>query len=180
MRSTILLLILATLTGCASIVSNSTYPVTFDSNPTGAYITISDENGNMIYKGSAPMTLTLDASDVISDGFFDPSTYDVEASLAGHNPGRTSISAGLDGWYIGNILFGGLIGFLIVDPLTGAMWRLDNRVIVNLGVSSNGAGGSAEGAPATAAGGGRQLHILTLSDVPLHVREHMVPVHYFP
>ena len=27
----------------------------------------------------------------------------------------------MNGWYIGNILFGGLIGFLIVDPLTGAM-----------------------------------------------------------
>lgn len=30
----------------------------------------------------------------------------------------------MDGWYFGNILFGGLIGFLIVDPATGAMYTL--------------------------------------------------------
>jgi hypothetical protein len=38
----------------------------------------------------------------------------------------------MDGWYIGNILFGGLIGILIVDPLTGAMWKLDDVVYGNL------------------------------------------------
>ena len=171
--TTILLLTLATLTGCASIVSKSTYPVTFDSNPTGASLIIRDESGNTIYKGSAPTTLTLDAS----DGFFDAATYTVEAMLAGHNPGRASITAGLDGWYIGNILFGGLIGWLIVDPATGAMWKLDSRLMVNLGVSSDGGSGSGEAAPPTASGGVRQLHILTLADLPSNVREHMVPVH---
>jgi hypothetical protein len=35
----------------------------------------------------------------------------------------------LDGWYIGNIIFGGLIGFLIVDPATGAMWKLDTEFV---------------------------------------------------
>jgi len=30
------------------------------------------------------------------------------------------------GWYIaGNILVGGLIGWFIVDPITGAMWNLE-------------------------------------------------------
>jgi hypothetical protein len=31
----------------------------------------------------------------------------------------------LSGWYFGNILIGGLIGLLIVDPLTGAMYDLE-------------------------------------------------------
>ena len=35
----------------------------------------------------------------------------------------------LNGWYIGNVVFGGLIGLLIVDPETGAMWRLDENPI---------------------------------------------------
>jgi hypothetical protein len=35
----------------------------------------------------------------------------------------------LDGWYIGNIVFGGLIGMLIVDPATGAMWKIENEHI---------------------------------------------------
>ena len=38
----------------------------------------------------------------------------------------------MDGWYIGNILFGGLIGMLIVDPATGAMYNLPDRVDINL------------------------------------------------
>lgn len=29
----------------------------------------------------------------------------------------------MDGWYLGNILIGGLIGMLIVDPASGAMYR---------------------------------------------------------
>ena len=31
----------------------------------------------------------------------------------------------VSGWYAGgNLFFGGLIGYLIVDPMTGAMWTL--------------------------------------------------------
>jgi hypothetical protein len=33
----------------------------------------------------------------------------------------------MSGWYIGNILFGGLIGMLVVDPQTGAMYRLEPK-----------------------------------------------------
>lgn len=31
----------------------------------------------------------------------------------------------LNGWYFGNLLLGGVIGMLIVDPATGSMWKLD-------------------------------------------------------
>ena len=38
-----------------------------------------------------------------------------------------------DGWYIGgNILVGGLIGWFIVDPLTGAMYTLPKEVNADL------------------------------------------------
>ncbi|QYM78788.1 hypothetical protein K0B96_16015 [Horticoccus luteus] len=30
----------------------------------------------------------------------------------------------MSGWYWGNILFGGLIGMIVVDPITGSMWNL--------------------------------------------------------
>jgi hypothetical protein len=33
----------------------------------------------------------------------------------------------VNGWYVGNVIFGGLVGFLIVDPLTGAMWVLEPK-----------------------------------------------------
>jgi hypothetical protein len=39
----------------------------------------------------------------------------------------------VDGWYFGNLLFGGLIGLLIVDPATGAMYKLEpNEINCNL------------------------------------------------
>ena len=41
-----------------------------------------------------------------------------------YTPFETSVKGGLNGWYLGNVLFGGLIGIVIVDPLTGAMWTL--------------------------------------------------------
>ena len=38
----------------------------------------------------------------------------------------------LDAWYWGNILFGGLIGWFFVDPVTGAMYKLPERTSANL------------------------------------------------
>lgn len=38
----------------------------------------------------------------------------------------------MDGWYIGNIFFGGLMGLLVIDPITGAMWKLPKIVSVSL------------------------------------------------
>jgi hypothetical protein len=35
------------------------------------------------------------------------------------------LKATLSGWYFGNIIFGGLIGMLAVDPATGAMWNIE-------------------------------------------------------
>jgi hypothetical protein len=41
-----------------------------------------------------------------------------------------TVDTRLNGWYIGgNLVFGGLVGWLIVDPLTGAMWTIDNNDI---------------------------------------------------
>lgn len=117
------------LSGCASIVSTSTYPVTFKSNPPGARLTITDENGNVIHQGSAPTTLTLKAD----NGFFDMAEYTVVAVGEDGKEVRATLQAKLDGWYLGNIIFGGLIGLLIVDPATGAMFRLEDEITVNVG-----------------------------------------------
>ena len=45
------------LCGCASIVSHSTWPITFNSNPTGAEVTVTDSGGRMLQKGITPFTL---------------------------------------------------------------------------------------------------------------------------
>jgi len=116
------------LTGCASIVSKSNWPVTFKSNPPGAEIVISDENGNEIHRGITPATITLPAD----SGFFSKAKYSIDVKQAGYQEGKGVLTAKINGWYFGNILFGGLLGFVIVDPATGAMWKLPPMDTISL------------------------------------------------
>lgn len=144
--------------GCASILSKSDWPVTFNSNPSGAELVVKDKRGREVHRGRTPSTLTLPAS----SGFFQPARYDVEIGLDGYNTGRGSVTAGANGWYFGNILFGGLIGLLIVDPATGAMFKLPEQHTVNL-------------IPVQTSGNGeRQLQIISFHDIPEHLRRHLV------
>jgi len=101
--------------GCASIVSHSSWPVAVNSSPPGATVTIKNEDGVTIHQAPTPFTITLQAS----DGYFDGADYTLETKY-----GITTLSSSLNPWYVGNIVFGGLIGLLIVDPATGAMWKL--------------------------------------------------------
>lgn len=48
------------------------------------------------------------------------------ASKEGYNTAALPLRTSVDGWYWGNFLFGGLIGFLIVDPVTGAMFKVND------------------------------------------------------
>jgi hypothetical protein len=41
---------------------------------------------------------------------------------------EVTITGTVSGWYIGNILFGGLIGMLAVDPNTGGMYIFPETV----------------------------------------------------
>jgi hypothetical protein len=111
------------LAACASIVSDSEGVVTISSNPTAAEITIADQSGVEVYRGTTPATITLDAS----AGYFDGQEYTVTFAKEGYDPTTVKVDSRINGWYVGNIVFGGLIGWLIVDPLTGAMWALDSE-----------------------------------------------------
>lgn len=65
-------------------------------------------------------------------GYFTPAEYTITFKKENFFEKTTVIKGKLDGWYIGNIFFGGLIGLLVVDPITGAMWRLPKIVSVSL------------------------------------------------
>lgn len=114
--------------GCASIISGSRYPVSVNSNVAGANVTIKDRNGKVIHSGMTPTTAMLHSG----DGFFTSAKYVLYFEKDGYQTATENFSAGFNGWYIGNLLFGGPIGLLIVDPATGAMWELDNTVHANL------------------------------------------------
>jgi len=117
------------ITGCSSLVSKSDYPVSITSTPTGASVIISDlKKGKEIFRGVTPCNVTLKAK----AGFFSPAKYSVTIKKPGYESQNITLTANLDGWYLGNFLFGGLVGMLIVDPATGAMWKLPNNVSVTL------------------------------------------------
>ncbi len=109
--------------GCASIVGKSSYAVCIQSNPSGAEITVFAGDQEVVYHGRTPTTVSLKAG----AGWFKGQDYAVEFEKAGYQLYRARIRRGVSGWYIvGNVFVGGLIGWLIVDPITGAMWTLED------------------------------------------------------
>lgn len=106
--------------GCASIVSDSTYPVEVKSIPSGRDFKIRDKRGKIVHTGVTPEVVNLKSG----AGYFTKAEYSIEI-----DPGLLlPIKSSFDTWYLGNIIFGGLIGMLIVDPLSGAMWKLPESV----------------------------------------------------
>lgn len=71
------------------------------------------------------------------DGYFSGAEYKIMVEAPGYEPKTQKIETSLRwGWYgLGNLLFGGAIGWFIVDPLTGAMYAIDvedDEVVVKL------------------------------------------------
>src|SRR5262245_46585117 len=105
---------------CASIVSKSRYPVTINSSPNGADVIVTNKRGEEVFKGRTPALVKLKSG----GGFFTNAKYEIKLSKDGFTSKTVELKATLNGWYFGNLLFGGLIGLLIVDPATGAMYKL--------------------------------------------------------
>lgn len=146
------------LAGCASIVSKSEYPVAITSNPIGADFVVKRANGIPVASGVTPATITLSAS----DGYFKPSRYTVEFRRKGVVQ-SVPLTAKIDGWYFGNIIFGGIIvGMLIVDPATGAMWALKDTVVATFQQTAD------------VAPGQRVLRIADINSLPMKYRGQLV------
>lgn len=118
-------------TGCATIVSDSVYNVNIQSIPQGAKFVVKNRAGVEIHQGVTPQVVPLKAG----AGYFKGEKYQISFTPAGKKtkPVTFTLDTTLDGWYLGgNLLFGGLVGYLIVDPLTGAMYKLPENFIANL------------------------------------------------
>ena len=146
-------------TGCATIVSKNRYDVTISSTPSDADITITDRRGREIYRGTTPATVPLKSS----AGFFTKADYLVGFEKPGYDRLVVPIRFKLDGWYFGNIVFGGLIGLLIVDPATGAMYKLDTEYI-NETLRRNGNAGTEQEA----------LKVYALDEIPTEWNNHLI------
>ena len=119
----------AAVSGCASIVSDSTYPVMVSSEQKGTSFDVTNSDGIVVHSGETPTIIQLPAS----SGYFQGETYYV-AFQKNEEKKTQLLDSGIDGWYFGNLLFGGLIGFLIVDPASGSMFDLPEYVSSDYGV----------------------------------------------
>jgi len=151
--------------GCATIVGDKTQLVSVASTPDEAVIDIKDEKGIAVFKGKTPATVTLDKS---NGTYWGKKSYVVTITKPGFQPQTVQLNASANGWYIGgNIIFGGLIGWFIVDPFNGAMYTLSPKAI------SAGLTESAAALPPAKDGG---IAVVLLRDVPEELRDQMVRV----
>ena len=142
---------------CATIVSRTRYPLFINTEPKGVFVVVTDKRGRQIYSGTTPTTVTLQAG----GGFFTPARYYVNLKMTGYKEKSIPVHFTLDGWYLGNIMIGGALGMLIIDPLTGAMWKIKDPVVD-------------EEMESLSASTGAILKIMNLSDIPDTLRSNLV------
>jgi hypothetical protein len=144
---------------CASIVSKSTYPLSINSSPSNAKVSITDKKGKEIYLGNTPATVKLKAG----AGFFSKAEYQVKLTSPGYDDKIVPITFKLDGWYFGNLLLGGVLGMLIIDPATGAMWKIETEFL-NETLSKSTASIDPE------------MKIMNINEIPENWKTHLVRV----
>lgn len=119
--------VLMASTGCATLVCGSTQKVAITSHPSGARVEVLSAKGRVIETVTTPAHVSLPRS----EGYFRPASVTLR-SEHGDTQREKPVQASVNPWYVGNVLFGGLIGFLIVDPLTGAMFSFPDKIDLDL------------------------------------------------
>jgi hypothetical protein len=161
MKALALLPIALLFTSCASIVSKSQWPVSLTSSPSGCQVAVKNSSGMVIHQATTPSIVTLPSS----AGFFQPAQYQVEFSKKGLPTQTVSLSANVNGWWFGNIIFGGPLGILIIDPATGAMWKLPescNASLSSIATLTN--------------GNGKSIKIVDKASVPANLQQQLIAV----
>lgn len=131
-RTVATLALFGALTGCATIVNDRNVPVSIQSTPSEAEFVIKNSAGVEVAAGKTPQQVVLNAK----KGYFSGEDFTVEYKLNGYTTSTVELKSSLSGWYWGNLLFGGLIGMLIVDPATGDMWSLPETAATTLAATT--------------------------------------------
>ena len=130
-RILVLVLVSVMVCGCATILSKSKYPVAIRSEPPDVSFKITDMLGREIFTGRTPTIVNLSSG----AGYFKKAEYRIVLEKSGYLPTTRYLQADFDSYYLCNSCWGGsdfFIGFLVVDPITGAMWKLDSNVQAEL------------------------------------------------
>jgi uncharacterized protein YceK len=115
------------LSGCATIVGKSEDTIPLASTPSGAQVSITDDTGKVVFAGTTPTMATLKKS---NGSYWGKKSYIISTRLDGYEPQTTSLTESANGWYMaGNIMFGGLVGWFLVDPWNGGMYSFDMNSI---------------------------------------------------
>lgn len=106
-------LAILTATSCATIISGTKQTVKFASTPSDAQIFIDE-----VEVGKTPFETKLERK----------REYNVMIKLEGYKTYETKLTKKFNAWYLGNIIFGGIIG-IVIDPITGAIYNLSPKNI---------------------------------------------------
>jgi hypothetical protein len=99
--------------GCASIVHQTTQQVPVKSEPAGAAVTVACGDVNNDPKLVTPTVVTVHRK---------PDHCVIGLSKDGYQPTEVALRRSVSGWYVANLLIGGIVGF-VVDAANGAMWN---------------------------------------------------------
>ena len=113
------------LSACATIVHGGPRPISVTSTPSGAVVSIYDRNNTLVQTNTTPFVAQLPTK----YSYFKGQEYRLVFQSPSHEAAEVKLEPSLSGWYFGNLVFGGLIGMLIVDPITGAMYNLSPEKI---------------------------------------------------
>jgi hypothetical protein len=151
---------------CATIVGQPTQTLPISSAPSEASITVVDETGVEVFKGATPTSVTLQKS---TGKYWGKKSFTVTITKPGFQSQVIPVTASANGWYIaGNFVFGGLIGWFIVDPLNGNMYTLSPEAVA-------GSLATAKSAHNNTARDG-SIAVMLIEDVPAALRSQMVSV----
>ncbi len=166
------------LSGCASIIKGGSQDISISSSPSGATFQVKDNKSQLsAINGTTPGTVTLKKG----TGYFSSASYTVTVSKEGYHPHVVTLSGSVNGWYLGgNLIFGGLIGYLVVDPLTGAMWTLSpDNVQAGLALASTSErqeNGWQPPAEQSSNDNSAILHVMLAEDVPVDMWAELQPL----
>lgn len=119
------------LSNCATVMRDNHQAVPIKANVEKVDIKITNKAGEIVFEGQTPTTLTLNTA--AKSGYFNPEKYTITASKDGFQTQTNIIDWHVSSWYwAGNLAIGGLIGYLIIDPITGDMYYLDEEVNLNM------------------------------------------------
>lgn len=121
-KLTLLLLTTWMLTGCAAIFGSNEETVTINSTPDNVPFAVIDHTGAITATGVTPKTLALKKSD---GSYFGKREYSLTLRQPGYYSASMPLAYRFSRWYtLGNVIFLGVPGWLIVDPFFGGMYTL--------------------------------------------------------